>query len=155
MAMTAGSLAAGILPLSAQSTVVDNPDNRSYFGLRASFDLACPTDVDIKDLDGYNGSTHDPGAGVSLGAMFHLPIVANFYFEPELDIYYNTYRLKTVWGVEGYPQTNVSGSTRKFGARLPLQLGYHFDFSPKVSLAVFTGPELDVAFWGRKYQTPE
>lgn len=134
MAMTAGSLAAGILPLSAQSTVVDNPDNRSYFGLRASFDLSCPTDVDIKDLLGCNGTTHDPGAGVSIGAMFHLPIVANFYFEPELDLYYNTYKLKTA--TLQYDELQGSGFVYSSSVKYLCIFGTGFDiFVPYVPMS--------------------
>ncbi len=118
--------------------VVNNPDNRPYFGLRAGLDIACPGDVksDGIGIDGYKN-----GAGFHAGVIYNLPVVANFYVEPGLSLYYNTYSYNNDildaldWS---------SASIRKFGFRIPVMAGYHFDFTPDIRLHVFTGPELEI-----------
>lgn len=37
--------------------------------------------------------------------------------------------------------------------RVPVQLGYHFDFTGNTSLAIFTGPVLDIGFSNDYYLT--
>jgi len=130
-------LSAGLCA-SAQSSVVNNPANRGYFGVRASLDVACPGDYKAGNLsvDMYN-----PGAGFSAGAIYNMPLVANLYFEPGVNLYYNTYKIQEFEISDGILG---KGSMRKFGVRVPLQFGYHFDFTPDISVAVFTGPELEI-----------
>lgn len=122
---------------SAQN-VINNPDNRPYFGIRAGLDIACPGDVksDGIGIDGYKN-----GAGFHAGAIYNLPVVANFYVEPGLSIYYNTYS----YNKDILDALDVSSaSVRKFGFRIPVMAGYRFDFTPDISLHVFTGPELEI-----------
>lgn len=130
-------LSAGLCA-SAQSSIVNNPANRGYFGVRASLDVACPGNLKSGDL---SVDIYDPGAGFSAGAIYNMPLVANLYFEPGVNLYYNTYKVKNIELSNGI---NAKGSVRKFGVRVPLQFGYHFDFTPDISVAVFTGPELEI-----------
>lgn len=142
----------GVLALTAyaQNSIVNNPDNQGYFGIRASLDIACPGQVKYESV---GVDTFKPGAGFSVGAIYNLPLVANLYFEPGVNLYYNTYALDNIEVIdEDLPVgIDVTGSMRKFGMRIPLQFGYHFDFTPQISLAVFTGPELEVGFSGRQH----
>lgn len=122
---------------SAQN-VVNNPDNHSYLGIRAGLDIACPGDVKSNGIgiDGY-----DNGAGFHVGAVYNLPVVANFYVEPGLSLYYNTYSINK----DILEAANMSSaSIRKFGFRIPVMAGYHFDFTPDIRLHVFTGPEFEI-----------
>lgn len=148
MAVASGSLAA-----MAQSEITNNPSNHTYFGLRASLDIACPGDIHVDGVDGIKISAYKPGAGFSIGGICNIPVVANLYFEPGLSFYYNTYGMKELFVEDDDAEISVSGSVRKCGVRVPLQFGYRFDFAPDISLAVFTGPELEAGFSAKEHFT--
>lgn len=135
---------------SAQSRIVNNPNNEAYLGVRVSAEAAIPGDVSAANV---KTNVFNPGAGVSIGAVYNMPIVANFTVEPGLELYYNT----TKFNLEDTDFQNYklkSNSTRSFGMRVPVMLGYHFDFS-KFSLAIATGPVLKVGFSDDYYFTTE
>ena len=137
--------------VSAQSRIVNNPDNRPYFGARLSVEAAQPGSIEAGNI---KKDVFKPGAGLSIGAIYNQPVVANFYIEPGLELYYNTTKFNT----DDSQFQNVhlkSNSTRSFGMRVPVMLGYHFDFSPKFSVAIQTGPVLKVGFSDDYYLTSE
>lgn len=134
--LTAALLACAGMGVHAQSSIFNNPANKSYFGVRAALDIAAPGDV---KSHGIGIGVYKPGAGFSVGAVYNIPLVANLYIEPGLNLYYNTYLLKKDL-FEGID----SGSMRKFGVRIPVMFGYHFDFTDDISVALFTGPELEI-----------
>lgn len=145
------AILAGSAVASADSTVVNNPDNRAYFGARMSLDGSVPGDLKYSNTQ---KSIYNPGAGVSLGLIYQQPIVANFYVEPGVEFYYDTQKMDLDDEALGNNRMK-SHSARSFGMRVPVMLGYHFDFSPKVNLAVFTGPVLKVGFSNDYYLTSE
>ncbi len=71
----------------AASPVVDNPNNKAYLGLRLSAEGVVPGNVNYGNI---SEKIFDSGAGVSIGAVYNQPIVANFTIEPGLELYYNT-----------------------------------------------------------------
>ena len=127
--------------------IFDNPDNHAYFGARLSYELACPGDVDI---DGFASKIDALGnsSGFSVGAIYNLPVWKNLYFEPGASIYYNTYSINKSMLSLISEETFESASVRQWGIRIPLHIGYHFDFTPDIRVAVFTGPEFNVSFKG-------
>lgn len=143
-------LALGGLSASAQ-TVVNNPNNRPYFGIRASLDVPCPGDVKVKDV---KHEMYKNGVGVDFGFIYNIPVVANFYIEPGVNFFYNAYGIKDVrLGDVSSSDAFEHASVRESGMRVPVSLGYHFDFTPDVNLAIFTGPELEVGFSSDNYIT--
>lgn len=122
----------------AASPVVDNPNNKAYLGLRLSAEGVVPGNVNYGNI---SEKIFDSGAGVSIGAVYNQPIVANFTIEPGLELYYNTTKINLN---DDFMQNAhwKSHSTRSFGMRVPVMLGYHFDFSKNFSLNVATGPVL-------------
>lgn len=149
-------LAAGaVFSASAQKRIFDNPDNKGYFGLRGTIDATIPGAFSMKSNDENLTFSHKalgPGAGLSMGAVYNLPIVANLYFEPGVSLYYNVMSIKTDQ-IEGILDEleEVGGrlknhSVRQSGMKMPLMLGYHFDFTRDFNLAVYMGPVLDVGF---------
>lgn len=126
----------------AQSSVFNNTDNKGYFGIRLAGDIVCPGEVSSGDV---SLDIFKVGGGVELGAIYNAPVVANFYIEPGLKLFYNTYSVKKdILDIyEGYYDI-TSISYRKFGMRIPVQFGYHFDFAKDLKLSVFTGPELEI-----------
>lgn len=136
----------------AQSSILVNPDNRPYWGARIGFDLACPSDVE----DGPVGDDkYANGPGFHIGGIYNMPIVANFYIEPGLSLYYNTYRLRNQFIGDKEMQWDgrhlKSVWNRTLGFRIPVMAGYHFDFTDQIKVHVYTGPELDVALRGREH----
>lgn len=139
VAMAAGSASA--------QRVVNNPDNKPFWGVRASLDISCPTKVTYKE-DGYKESEklYKNGVGFSVGAIYNLPIVANFYFEPGVSFFYNTWKNNLDALDEDIKDHINHNSFRQTGIRIPLNLGYHFDFTDDFKVSVFTGPQLQVGF---------
>lgn len=143
VAMAAGSASA--------QRVVNNPDNKPFWGVRASLDISCPTKTTVKDGDFKESEKLlNNGVGFSVGAIYHLPIVANFYFEPGVSLFYNTWSDKLDSDEKDDYKHN---SYRQTGIRIPLNLGYHFDFTDDFKLSVFTGPQVQVGFSCDNYQT--
>lgn len=138
-----------LLPSFAQSTVFNNPANKAYFGVRISPEITCPGSI---TSDGIGISTFKNGGGIEFGGIYNIPVVANFYIEPGLKLFYNTYSMKDdfVGSLED-DMIFDSVSFKKFGMRIPVMAGYHFDFLSDVKVSVFTGPELEIAFSGKEY----
>lgn len=143
-------------PALASSPIVDNPDNRSYFSIRTAMDLTIPGDFKYSGItNDYPVSILTSAPGISIGAFYNAPIVANFYVEPGLELYYNTTGIDVNALGEDEVSSNLINhkSTRKFGMRVPVTLGYHFDFIRNGSVSLFVGPVLDVAFSNDYYIT--
>lgn len=147
--------AASLLSLSAfaQDYLLNNPANRAYLGLRASYDLSCPGKIKAGDE---KAKVFGNGSGVSLGLVYNQPLVANLFLEPGVSFYYNTESIDP----DALTDLNVKDafknrSMRKFGMQVPVQFGYHFDFTPDMNLAIMTGPVLNVGFSDDYYVTTE
>lgn len=152
-------LCAGMLALvaNAQQSMINNPSNHVYFGLRASYDMTFPK----MTANGNNVDAFKSGMGASIGGIVNIPIVANLYVEPGLNFYYHTYSLNDdmihdmIGDVEEIAGAKLTSSFRNFGMRVPVMLGYHFDITNNVKLAIFTGPELNVGFTNKFHFTAE
>lgn len=141
--------------IQAQSYMFDNPENEAYFGARVGLDITSAAN---------GGAMFSNKPGFSLGAVYNIPIVANLYFEPGLYLFYNTFGTIQL---EEYPYTvvdsegveneftkyyQVDGTLRNFGFRVPLNIGYHFDFADDLSVQVFTGPQINLSLSARYHQ---
>ena len=141
----------GLVCLSAraQGNIFDNPDNRTYFGLRLGGDVICPGDYKTGN---FKTDLYKNGAGLNAGLIFNLPVWKNMYFEPGIKIYYNNMGVDVEYMDVGQDVSGYKMSLRRSGFRIPLRIGYHFDFEP-VQIHVFTGFEPDMAWWGRVHQS--
>lgn len=133
----------------AQSFTVSNPDNKAYFGIRVGGELTCPGKITSNNVA---VSMFNKGGGLELGGIYNIPVAANFYIEPGLKFYYNTYSLKKEF-VEELEDDIIfnSVSVKKFGLRLPVMAGYRIDFTDDLKLSLFTGPELEVGISAKEY----
>lgn len=112
--------------------IFDNHANRAYFGMRVGLDLVCPGEIKTSygaSLDWYN-----PRVGFDAGVIYNTPLWKNLYIEPGVSLYYN-----------------AAMSVRQFGFRVPVRVGYRFDFGP-ASVNVFTGPRLEIGVVGRDHR---
>lgn len=139
-----------VAPVFAQNRVFNNPDNKGYWGLRLAGEVTCPGDVKVLNI---GVSTFKNGGGVEFGGIYNIPVVANFYIEPGVKLYYNSYSIKDGF-VDNYEDDygiESDISLRKFGMRIPVMAGYHFDITDNLNLAVFTGPELEIGFSAKEH----
>lgn len=140
---------------SAQSYMFDNPENHPYFGARVGLDIATVAN---------GGWMYSTKAGFTAGAVYNIPILMNLYFEPGLSVFYDAfgtvsqqnYRRPIVdqdgnIDYEKLPYW-VNGTLRNFGFRIPMNFGYHFDFSDDLSVHVYTGPQINLSLVARYHQ---
>lgn len=144
--IASAALAAATIPASAQSEVLNNPENRAFWGIRASADLSLPGNY--KNSTGVSFKMFRPGTGFSIGAIYNMPLVANLYFEPGVNFYYDIFRFDglSTSAEPGDSPMEYDPPVHKAGFRIPLNIGYHFDiFSEgRGNVSVFTGPEVSL-----------
>jgi hypothetical protein len=146
--LTAAMLAAiSCFSTVAQSSIFNNPDNKSYFGIRVGGDITCPGKVTSGNV---GLSVFKNGGGIEFGGIYNVPVVANFYIEPGLKLYYDSYSVSKDWLDQDDVILN-SLSIKKFGMRIPVMAGYHFDFTQDLKVSVFTGPELEIGFSAKEH----
>lgn len=117
----------GFAAASAQGTIFNNPANRAYFGVRVGADITCPGNIKSGPL---SIDMFGNGAGIEFGGIYNIPLVANLYIEPGVKLFYDTYPVDDLVSGDGELGTEVDMSIRKFGMRIPVMFGYHFDFTP-------------------------
>ena len=124
----------------ASDVVFNNPDNAGHWGVRASLDVSNPGDWKSSII---KINMFESRLGASAGAYYHLPLVANLYFEPGASLFYDTYKMD--FAID--ESNNIpSGHIDKFGIRVPLDFGFHFDIWENASLFIKTGPQLMYGF---------
>lgn len=155
------AVCASALTASADSLMFDNPDNKAYFGARVALDISSAAN---------GGDFYSNKTGFAVGAIYNIPIKANFYFEPGLSLFYDVFGtmiLKMDYpssapgstiepgspdDLEGARMYQIDGTIRNLGFRVPLNFGYHFDFGEDLRVRVFTGPQINVSYFARYYQ---
>ncbi len=141
-------VAASAFGASAQS-VFNNPDNKAYLGIRVAGDITCPGKV---SYEGVSSKWFKNGGGIEFGAIYNIPVVANFYVEPGLKLFYDKYSLDDILIADDDDYSGLNKfdwTLKKFGMRIPVMFGYHFDFTDDIKVSLFTGPELEVGFSAR------
>ena len=131
---------------SAQDTFEATPD--SYFGIRVGGDIVCPGKL---SYDNVSVSTFKVGGGIEFGGIYNASIAQNFYIEPGLKFYYDSYSVKKdmLSAMEGVYISDVS--YRKFGMRIPVMAGFRFDTGMESKLSIFTGPELEIGLSAKEH----
>ena len=151
-------LGASVASASAQDRIFNNPDNKGYFGIRVAGEVTCPGDI---SYEGIGLKAYKNGGGIEFGAIYNAPVVANFYLEPGLKLFYNSYSAnKDLFGMGAaydydddyiYDDFFDSASIRKFGMRIPVMAGYHFDLTDNIKVSLFTGPELEIGLSAKSH----
>ena len=90
------------------------------------------------------------GYGVTAGAVCNIFLGHGFYLEPGASLFYDSYSYHNlVIGDEAGITTTTDPSLYKMGLRIPVVVGYTFGIADKVSMSVYTGPEVSYAFAGK------
>lgn len=121
-------------------------NKRVIWGIKANLGAELPGHLKNKDI---NIKMYNSGFSGSIGGLANIALGKNFYFEPEVALFYDQYSYDKVEAMsEHSPSVNIGPSIHKFGFRIPLNFGYFINISEKWGLDVFTGPELSYAFSG-------
>ena len=138
-----------ILLLTILFTLSTGARAQSRWGIRVAYELACPSDVKLTDV--MKADAYRNGSGLSFGAVYHMPVFFNFYFEPGVNLYYNTYSVNKQMVNDmidtdpAFDGLQIDGaSVRMWGLRVPILGGYKFNLLPGLGVSVFTGPEFDL-----------
>lgn len=151
----------------AETYLFDNPANSAYFGARVGIDISSAAN---------GGGYYSNKAGFSAGVVYNIPLWQNLYFEPGLSVFYNPFGT-TSWdsyevsvpvigdnglpamGPDGLPleenreiSYQIDGSIRNFGFRIPMLVGYHFDFTEDIKVHVYTGPQFNLSLLARYHR---
>ena len=128
----------------------DSGDNNARFGVRVAWDLTSPANNIGKFTDEETGIVSNAdlfsnGSGFSIGGFYDIPLWKNLYFEPGLSLYYNTFGINEIVGLDDMDMPlTIDGSVRNLGFRIPLLAGYRFDFTEDISMSFLTGPQLNI-----------
>ncbi len=132
----------------AQDTEGDTPEHKGYFGIRLGAELTCPGEISSGNI---SMTAFKCGSGVEFGGIYNYPLSSRFCIEPGVMLFYNSYSL-----IDSYLK-NISGgyniksvTMKKFGMRVPVRIGYHFDLKNDIKLHIFLGPELEIGLSGKE-----
>lgn len=117
------------------------------WGIKGNIGAELPHANWIKDGD--KTRMFNSGFGASIGGLANIFLGNNFYFEPELALYYEGYSYNNVLQVApNSPSVNAGPNVYKLGFRVPLVFGYYINITDTWGLDVFTGPQFSYAFYG-------
>lgn len=119
-------------------------DSRVIWGVKGALDINFPSKSHIKDV---SFDMYKHGLGGNLGAVCNIYLARDFYLEPGLSIFYDTYSYDQ-FVIGESPSINFDSRIHKLGLRLPIMIGYAFDVFEIFSMNVYTGPEVSYAFSG-------
>ena len=103
-----------------------------------------------RKLNGQQVMGFNSGFGASLGGLVNIYLGKNFYFEPEVALFYEGHSYNNVKSVaSNSPMVNVGPNIYKLGVRIPVTFGYFINISEKWGLDIFTGPQFSYAFYGK------
>ena len=133
----------------------NDTDTRPMWGVKAAFDLNLPGKWygDAESVEMYRH-----GFGGTIGAVCNLWLGHNFYLEPGVSLFYDTYSYKGVVFSDDDTGNNDESdpSLYKVGIRVPVVAGYSFIVGKGLAMSVFTGPDMSYAFAGKvKLKNPE
>ncbi|MCH5217552.1 MAG: PorT family protein [Muribaculaceae bacterium] len=130
-----------------QDTLLNvQPEKTVVWGIKGNLSATLPSKW---RANGKSEKVFNAGFGASIGGLMNVYLGKNFYFEPELALFYEGYSYDIVMPVApNSPSVNAGPSIYKLGVRLPLNVGYFINISDKWGLDVFTGPQLSYAFYG-------
>lgn len=141
-----------IMPGRASAAEVDNTE--PMWGLRLGYDMVIPGNWHV---NGESVKMFRLGQGFTAGAVCNIYLGRQFFFEPGVSLFYDTYSYDDLRITNSNGEIVSSDPTvYKFGLRVPLNVGYGFNVTPQFPLTVYTGPELSYALAGDiRFKHPE
>lgn len=137
-----------LIAFAVSAETADNdviPSDRNHWTVTVSYDVSIPGKW---KLDSGSFKMFKPGSGVSAGADYMLLFGNNFFFEPGVRLFFDTYRYDDIV-LGANTSKSVDPPVKKTGLRIPLTVGYKFDIFKDGSLFLSTGPEPTFGFTAR------
>lgn len=128
------------------SAAETDSDTRPMWGVKAAFDINIPGKW---HGDAGSVSMYRHGFGGTVGTVCNIYLGKNFYLEPGLSLFYDSYSHKDLIVVNAPGELGEEDpSLYKVGLRIPVVAGYSFNIGENLAMSVYTGPELSYAFAG-------
>lgn len=143
--LTMLTMALSLIGAYADNQQDEDENTRPMWGVKASLDINIPGDM---HGDAGNIEMFRQGFGGAIGGVCNIFLGNNFYLEPGLALFYDTYSYKgLVIGGEN-DEIETDPSLYKIGIRIPVVAGYSFRIFDRLGMSVYTGPEFSYAFAG-------
>ena len=118
-------------------------DTKPMWGIKAAFDINIPGKW---HFDGGSVGMFRHGFGGNLGVVYNVYVGHDFYLEPGVSLFYDTYSYKELFVEENSKAIDPTVYTT--GIRIPVVAGYSFDITDRFIMSVYTGPEVSYIFKG-------
>lgn len=133
---------AGAFSINAQ--IIEKGEKNPVWGIRAAFDVNLPGKVKSNIID---DRMFRNGTGGTVGAVCNIFVGKNFFIEPGVSLFYDTYSYKGLTiSANDYEESDPA--VYKVGIRMPVVVGYSIPLTSQFSIAPFTGPEMSYSFAG-------
>lgn len=124
----------------------------SNWGLRAAFDINIPGKIGgIADTDAGKllRERYRQGYGGTIGVVYDCWLSGSVFLQPGVSLFYDSYSYKDfIIMEEEFGNGEKDPSLYKLGVRVPVVIGYSYDFVDILPMRVYTGPEFSYAFAG-------
>lgn len=145
MKKTLSILVVILLAITARAQIIENGESNPMWGVRATGDVNLPGKVHNNVI---NDNMFRAGTGGAIGAVCNVFLGKNFYLEPGVSLFYDTYSYKDLMITNSDFYEERDPLVYKIGLRIPVVVGYSISINDQISIAPFTGPELSYAFVG-------
>lgn len=124
----------------------ETDDTKPMWGIKAAFDINIPGKWHI---DGGSVDMFRHGFGGTVGGVCNIYLGHDFYLEPGVSFFYDTYSYGDITLLESdYSRFTIRPTIYKMGLRVPVVAGYTFDITDRFMMSVYTGPEVSYVLKG-------
>lgn len=121
-------------------------DTKPMWGIKAAFDINIPGKW---HANGESVGVFEHGFGGMVGGVCNIYLGHDFYLEPGLSFFYDTYSWGDITIQEAdYSMITIRPTIYKMGIRVPVVAGYTFDITDRFMMSVYTGPEVSYVLKG-------
>ena len=121
-------------------------DTKPMWGVKAAFDINLPGKW---HSGGGSVDMFQHGFGGTIGGVCNIYLGHDFYLEPGVSFFYDTYSYGDITLVgPDYSSFTIHPTIYKTGIRVPVVAGYTFDITDRFMMSVYTGPEVSYVFRG-------
>lgn len=121
-------------------------DTKPMWGIKAAFDINIPGKWRANG-EGVDMFRH--GFGGTVGGVCNIYLGHDFYLEPGVSFFYDTYSYGDITLQESdYSIFTIHPTIYKMGLRVPVVAGYTFDITDRFMMSVYTGPEASYVLKG-------
>ncbi len=112
-------------------------------GIKAALDVNFPGKW---HTSGNSVDMYRHGFGGTVGALYNIYLGHDFYIEPGLSLFYDTFSHTGIY--IDMSSGLIKPKVYKTGIRVPVVAGYSFDITERFIMSVYTGPEVSYVFSG-------